>query len=147
MHWRRSFETGLADIDSQHRYFYGLIQRVYELRDTNCASNLRAIAEEILRYGACHFKCEGELMIAYDFPDKVSHQQEHDKLLQRAKYLCARHHIDGYALSDFLENWFTNHSQGDDRKLALHILERRRQAFGPNCRTVLGFLTPTGGFI
>lgn len=147
MHWRRSFETGLADIDSQHRYFYGLIQRVYELRDAHSSSSLRVVAEEVLRYGTCHFQCEDALMVAYEYPDRAFHESEHTRLIAAAQHHCLRHHIDGLALSEFLETWFVHHTQGDDKRLAAHILERRRQTFGPTCRTVLGFITPTGGFI
>lgn len=81
MDWNEDFESGLADIDVQHRYIFALIQRVSHLDDATSEDVLREIGAELSRFAICHFGCEERLMAAYKYPDANRHRSEHEKLL------------------------------------------------------------------
>jgi len=130
MDWNEEFESGLADIDVQHRYIFALIQRVNHLDDKIQSESLREIAQELARLANCHFGCEGQLMSAYEYPESDRHQLEHQKLLdvvyefQRTGEYHARH------LALFLCNWLVSHTMLEDRRLARHVLQQRAKVMG-----------------
>ena len=141
MDWNEDFESGLADMDVQHRYIFALIQRVNQLDDATNKDALQDAAEEIARLAICHFGCEEKLMRAYEYPDADRHIREHEKLLdvvrefQRAKEYSAHH------LALFLCNWLVSHTMLEDRRLAHHVLTFRAKAMGMSIEEFVGGVT------
>ncbi len=130
MEWSQDFETGLADIDVQHRYIFALAQRVNQIDDAIKRVALRSIADELCRLALCHFGCEERLMTAYSYPDASRHIAEHDKLVSVVHEFEAKREYHARKLALFLCNWLVSHTMLEDRQLAEHVLKQRAQAMG-----------------
>ena len=138
MQWNEDFESGLADIDVQHRYIFALIQRVNELKDDEHADTLREIAAELGRLAICHFGCEERIMAAYRYPGADRHHQEHEKLLDVVREFQRGIDYSAHNLALFLCNWLVSHTMLEDRKLAQHVLLLRAKAMGMSVEEFVG---------
>jgi len=130
MEWSQDFESGLADIDVQHRYIFALIQRVNQLDDGIDHVELRDAADEIGRLAICHFGCEEQLMAAYKYPETPRHTAEHEKLLAVVREFQRSDVYHARQLAMFLCNWLVSHTMLEDRHLALHVVKIRAKAMG-----------------
>ena len=130
MEWSQDFESGLADIDVQHRYIFALIQRVNQLDDRVERTELREVADELARLAMCHFGCEERLMVSYDYPQASRHQAEHAKLIDMAGTFQRKDDYQARPMAMFLCNWMVSHTMLEDRQLALHVLKVRANALG-----------------
>jgi hemerythrin len=125
MRWDQNFESGLSEIDAQHRAIFALVQRVEGLEDHTDRSDIRAVIVDLERYARCHFECEEYLMAAYDYPATARHIAEHENLLREVE-----HYRDSLAfrprqLALVLGNWLISHTMLEDRPLALHVQRLR----------------------
>jgi len=130
MEWSQDFESGLADIDVQHRYIFALIQRVNQLDDKVERTELRQVAEELGRLALCHFGCEERLMEAYGYPESSRHIAEHRKLETVVNTFRHDDNYHAHNLALFLCNWLVSHTMLEDRQLAMHIVRLRARAMG-----------------
>lgn len=75
--WDRYFETGIDDVDEQHQYLVGFINRYGELLSENNVSlqDVRMALFELSRYAEFHFKEEEQLM--RDVGIAEAHLSEH----------------------------------------------------------------------
>jgi hemerythrin len=128
--WTEDFESGLADIDVQHRYIFALIKRIVDLQGRTMSSDDRDVLEEIARFAHCHFACEERLMAAYNYPDSSKHVTEHAKLVLELKKYQESETVDPRTLSLFLCNWIVAHTLLEDRQLAAHVLRVRAAIMG-----------------
>ncbi len=130
MEWNESFESGLADIDVQHRYLYALIERVNELHDGIALPENRALGSELVSFAMCHFACEEQLMTAYGYPGISKHVQEHAKLLLEVRRYQDTEVLRPRELGLFLCNWVVAHTLLEDRALGQHVIQRRAELLG-----------------
>ena len=130
MEWNESFESGLADIDVQHRYLFALIKRVNELQDELLLPQNRPIIGELASFAMCHFACEERLMAAYSYPRVSRHVDEHGKLLSELRKFQDPEVVRPRQLSLFLCNWVVAHTLLEDRALAAHVIQRRADVLG-----------------
>jgi hemerythrin len=130
MEWSQDFESGLADIDVQHRYIFALVQRVNQLDDKVERAELREVAEELGRLALCHFGCEEQLMSAYDYPETPRHITEHRKLETVVQTFKHDENYHAHNLALFLCNWLISHTMMEDRQLAMHVVKLRAKAMG-----------------
>ena len=136
MDWNEDFESGLADIDVQHRYIFALIERVNQLDDNVNAVELKEVASELGRLAICHFGCEERLMSAYRYPEADRHHLEHERLLDVVREFQRGGEYHAHHLALFLCNWLVSHTMLEDRKLALHVLTHRARAMGMTINAV-----------
>jgi hemerythrin-like metal-binding protein len=126
--WNEGFESGLADIDVQHRYIFALIKRVKDLdRDVLLPDNRRLI-DEIASYAMCHFACEERLMAAYAYQGTARHVEEHARLLFEVRRFQSSMHLQPKEFCLFLCNWVVEHTLLEDRVLATYVIRRRAEA-------------------
>jgi hemerythrin len=128
--WNESFESGLADIDVQHRYLFALIKRVHELQNEILLPQNRPVIDELTSYAMCHFACEERLMAAYGYRNVSKHVDEHGKLLFELRKYQDTEVVRPKQLSLFLCNWIVAHTLLEDRVLAAHVLQRRADVLG-----------------
>src|SRR5574343_1312895 len=81
--WRREFETGIAEIDLQHRTLVKMFNRVNtELRDDSGRAVWENVIHELLGYALYHFWTEEDLAAQYGYDqekyaDASAHFDEH----------------------------------------------------------------------
>lgn len=130
MQWSQDFESGLADIDVQHRYIFALVQRVNQLDDSIEGTEVRQVADELGRLAICHFGCEEQIMAAYEYPAAARHTAEHQKLMDVVREFQRSGDYHAHQLALFLCNWLISHTMLEDRQLAEHVLKHRARAMG-----------------
>lgn len=130
--WDESYEIGIEEIDRQHSDFVKLLRRfnIGDHAPHTLPLQLR-ILQEILKYAEYHFCSEENIMVFTKYPALAIQEREHTMLLrslQRSidKYRLGR--LKGEELSEFLYDWFINHTQTEDRKIAAHIAQSKKDA-------------------
>lgn len=138
MIWRRDFETGIAEIDLQHRTLVKMYNRVNsELRDDSGRAVWENITHELLGYALFHFWTEEDLAVQYGYDqekyaDATAHFDEHRSFAETIndirKRLRAGERMSKSELMGFLRGWLSSHILDSDQWLVAFILEKQRQA-------------------
>jgi len=128
----RLVETGVEEIDREHRELHRLIQL---LRDTIRTGNrgpvqrkiVRTVLNQVSAFTRRHFAEEERLMLLANYPDYPSHKKEHELFVERIQNLqrCLRE--DRVAISSetvsALDNWLIYHVEGTDRQYVPYLLK------------------------
>ncbi len=129
LRWSDALETGLDDVDHQHRTLLDIFNRVAATRG---ADALRAALDELAAYTRYHFGTEAQLMRSWPLPEghRDVHLHAHrrfDEFVQRALQLVD---VDPQAVGDelagFLAQWLRHHIMGIDARMARAILALQR---------------------
>lgn len=124
--WNTQFETGLAEIDEQHKMLVNIINKLGSLvsRDDLNLDNSNEIFDELYNYTAYHFKSEESLMTEKVLNNDLleNHKQKH---LDFLNLLIEIHTSFTYNNADsvgmlfnFLVNWLSYHILGEDQNMA-----------------------------
>ena len=121
LEWKKSFETGVEDVDLQHHYFINLVNRVStDLCETSDPEYRKRLINELINYASFHFVSEENIAYSKGYLSELEHHhQRHAKLLielrQRATGMLGG---DGspQEFLDFLYGWFTGHTINEDQK-------------------------------
>ena len=127
MKWETSYETGICEIDHQHKYFFEVINRfARNLEFFKREGALESFVNEVKKYADFHFCSEENIMDFYEYPERELHKKEHFKLLTQLNYevLSAQYSgIDPCELFKFMRNWFLNHTILEDHKIYTFLHE------------------------
>jgi hemerythrin len=130
MEWKEEYNTGVGDVDRQHRYFVSLISAMDDDAVGNWSRDrFRVFLAEIQRFAHYHFRAEEALMELYGFEARDEHRAEHAKLSGRvAEFVTGAEQgtLKPGEVRRFLFDWFSSH-ETSDRPLTEHVLERQRQ--------------------
>jgi hemerythrin len=113
LHWKAAYDTGVEEIDLQHRYFLALINRLrIELDGCDDATYRRRLLDELARYAAFHFISEENLMLKFGYPGYEQQRRLHLELIDQLSWrMQSPSHGD---LFDFLIGWFVHHTVEED---------------------------------
>ena len=133
--WKKKYEVGNYEIDAEHKLFVRIIQKFADSL-TNKADNyyIERLINELLKYAEFHFYSEETIMIEIEYPDIIRHKQEHEKLLEQMRNMVMIVEMDDEKIyesdyTNFLLNWFVNHTIKQDQKLAKYInLSKNQQS-------------------
>lgn len=116
--WHSDYETGVAEIDLQHRYFLSLIGRIEsELRETDDPEYRKRLIEELHRYAKFHFVSEENIMFKLGYPELEKHHKHHIDLLDKLSSRSLSQ--DTNSLVAFLVTWFKHHTVEEDRLIGV----------------------------
>lgn len=124
--WKKSYETGMPDIDVQHRRLVGMIN---ELSDAMLMQKgqrtVPHILEELVDYIQLHFSTEEAVMLKTSYPDMEEHSQAHldltRQVLEFKGRFDAEHELDSGELLNFLCEWLKNHIMVSDREFGKYV--------------------------
>jgi diguanylate cyclase (GGDEF)-like protein/hemerythrin-like metal-binding protein len=127
--WNSNFETGLKDVDDQHRRLVDIINSFGEsfTEGEIHADSTENIFKELAEYADYHFREEEELMTRTSIDKRHTdfQIQEHKNFLGEVQALhSGLRPEDSNALKqllDFLINWLAYHILGADQKMARQI--------------------------
>lgn len=138
LRWQREFETGITEIDSQHRTMLKIFNRInLELREDSSSAVWEPVLHELLGYALYHFWCEEDLARQYGYDqekhaDATSHFNEHlsfgETINDLRTRLRAGERLTKATLIDFLHDWLAQHITDSDQWLVAFILEKQRLA-------------------
>ena len=131
--WDRQFETGIAEIDEQHRKLVKLINELgrvlaFETDADSFIKSLFLVFDELAEYVEYHFDFEENLMSQYHGigEHEETHKLAHAEFVRNVSEAraAAKEHpaeVTGRILT-FLSKWLMNHIVGTDMQLAKRIL-------------------------
>jgi hemerythrin-like metal-binding protein len=125
--WQDSFETGVGDIDDQHRVLINTLNEANaRLRSETRQDAIDQLLKDLLAYALYHFDTEESLMKTFDYaghdaPMAERHVAQHRQfaatVVDMRERFVATGELDREALLVFLNEWLTGHILGLDRKL------------------------------
>ncbi len=123
--WDDSYSVGVWQIDRQHQYLIGLINRI---KNASMEFNPQLIVETILdmqSYARFHFADEEDLMRRYEYPDLARHARIHAGFIHKAEtFLDDLEDIPLATISEvsgFLSEWLINHIVKTDGEYSKYI--------------------------
>lgn len=116
LHWKSKYDTGVEEIDLQHRAFLSLITRLgRELAETKDPKYRDRLLEEIAKYAVFHFISEENLMMKHNYPGLEQHRQLHRDLINQLSW--RRQSLSDSDLLEFLVRWFIHHTVEEDHHI------------------------------
>lgn len=125
-------QTGIPLIDRQHAAYEELTGRVFALcTEARVARNLLAPEVALVRaYALDHFDCEEQLMRSAKCPFYNGHVARHNVFREQSDVFAAELAQDPLAddftirLARLLVDWFCDHVQSEDMRLAAFLREK-----------------------
>lgn len=121
--WRKEFETGVAEVDHEHRELVDLINSLHaEIASDASRERIADFLGEVFARIAAHFALEESVMRKHGYDDYAAHKAEHEELLDEIRDI-----MDGYeageggdygeTLGETVRAWFVNHFKTRDARL------------------------------
>ena len=121
--WRTDFETGVADVDHEHRELVDLINQLHEqmVEDAEAATISEFLGEVFARI-ATHFALEESVMRKHNYDQYSEHKGDHEKLLDDIRDIMDDFEAGKYeacddVLAKAVRDWFVDHFKTKDARL------------------------------
>ncbi len=120
--WKDEFNTGVEDVDGEHRR---LIEQINVLNESLAAPTskneiLDGLGEIYARISA-HFALEEKIMLREHYDEYEDHKQDHENLLEQLRDIMDSYedeeYLDDTVLEERLNDWFTVHFKTRDARL------------------------------
>jgi hemerythrin len=117
--WRKDFETGVADVDHEHRELVDLINALHaEIAKGADASRVHDFLGEVFARIAAHFALEESIMRKHRYDEYQAHKAEHEALLDEIRDIMDEAEENyGKALAETVRDWFVDHFKSKDARL------------------------------
>ncbi len=121
--WRTEFETGIPDVDHEHRELVELINGLHAtLRSGAGKDEVARFLGEVFARISAHFALEETIMRKYRYDEYAEHKADHEKLLDELRDIMDAHAADAYfdyedALARAVRDWFVDHFKAKDARL------------------------------
>lgn len=121
--WRAAFETGIADVDHEHRQLVDLINALAaQVAGAGDAARTEAFLGEVFAKIAAHFALEESIMRGQHYDEYEAHKAEHEHLLDEIRDIMDAVSDGSLAdyrnvLSETVRDWFVGHFQSKDARL------------------------------
>lgn len=124
--WRESYETGVEEMDNEHRELIDIINLLYQMqREKKSYEELKGIYQRLLDYTQNHFQHEEKLMADSQYPGLQEQQQTHEKFVLRLKDmeedLVSAKESAAPVVYKFLREWWLDHIVGMDKNYGPHL--------------------------
>ncbi len=130
-HWDENFETGLPEVDQQHRHLVDILNLlVVHLANISPPAALNHYFDELAAYADYHFKTEEAVWNSYfpvTDPWRLGHERSHQSFIDQVVKL--REEEENKPLDQvmqdivaFLSKWLTYHILDADKRLAKVVL-------------------------
>ena len=126
--WDESLETGIIEIDIQHRNLFNIFKVLDDSIDQGKSSMIiKYIIDEIVRYGDYHMKAEESILKKYNIFTET-HEAEHLHFKNQVqkfkeKYINTKDKVLAKEISEYLYTWVTNHIMKTDMEELRHLKE------------------------
>lgn len=121
--WRREFETGIGEVDHEHRELVELINALYgEIGASASHDRIGAFLGEVFARISAHFALEEAVMRKHRYDDYAAHKADHEKLLDDLRDIMDAHDVGEYldyatGLERAIGTWFVAHFKSRDARL------------------------------
>lgn len=129
MPWSPAYETGLPDIDAQHRGLVAILNRAARCIEEGRPWEVEGLFDDLRSFADHHFRDEERLLAGAGYPDLEAHRREHHGFRERltGMYTAYLEQSGGSAedLARFLRAWLKDHILSSDRAYVPHVLASR----------------------
>lgn len=118
LQWTPDLNTGISEIDQQHRRICEYINRLDRVLATHDRSELGAVIEGVVEYTMSHFSYEESLMEDAGYGFVNAHRRVHKMVVKRINDLRERYKKGedvAAELHDMLSRWLFSHIRSEDR--------------------------------
>lgn len=121
--WRPEFETGVLDVDHEHRELVDLINQLHEQMGGDAEpAQISAFLGEVFARISAHFALEESVMRKHQYDQYTEHKTDHEKLLDDIRDIMDDFEAGKYdaydeALSSAVRDWFVDHFKTKDARL------------------------------
>ncbi len=121
--WRSDFETGVPDVDHEHRELVDLINQLHDQMGGDAEpAEISAFLGEVFARISAHFALEESVMRKHQYDQYIEHKTDHEKLLDDIRDIMDDFDAGEYAaydeaLSSAVRDWFVDHFKTKDARL------------------------------
>lgn len=123
--WFEGLETGIKEIDEQHKILISILNELYEnLQKGAVSDQVDEILKKLKDYTDYHFKTEEMMMRKINFPYLTFHLNEHKNFLSKLIELVEnKASTTSFKLEIllFLRDWLVKHIIASDRKIKKYL--------------------------
>jgi hemerythrin len=115
--WVPELDTGIDEIDRQHRRIVDYINKLYELRSTHDRDGIGEVIGEMVDYTVSHFVFEESLMESAGYLFSGPHKKVHELFTRRVAEMQSRFDAGedvAAELHGMLSRWLFNHIRNED---------------------------------
>jgi hemerythrin len=122
----RLVETGIAEVDREHRELLELIEFLRHaclMADKGWAQLeiVRTTLSRLMAFSRHHFAEEERLMQLASYPDYQLHKSEHTLFLEKIQNLQQSEAAPSSDSLNAIENWLFHHVEGSDQLFVSHL--------------------------
>ena len=131
--WSDSFNTGILEIDNQHRQIIEYCNQLCDAHDQKDNKAVGEVIEGLVEYTLSHFAFEESLMEEVAYPFTKAHKKIHEMFVKRVASYQEKFKEGIEVTEEFyslLRRWLIQHIQRDDMaysipvKSGMHLLEQ-----------------------
>ena len=118
LNWVPDLNTGIEEIDRQHRRIVDYINRLYELRETPDRKLLGDVIAETVDYTLSHFAFEEGMLEEAGYMFSGPHKRVHELFIRRVTEIQQRFEAGEDVTNELhgmLSRWVFNHIRNEDR--------------------------------
>lgn len=121
--WRSEFETGVTDVDHEHRELVELINELHgQLGSDAPPETISEFLGEVFARISAHFALEESIMRKHNYDQYTEHKTDHENLLDEIRDIMDDFDTGKYAAYDealaaAVHDWFVDHFKNKDARL------------------------------
>ena len=117
LHWVPELDTGIAEIDTQHRRIVDYINKLRDLRESHDRQGLSDVIAEMVDYTMSHFAFEKALIENAGYMFSGPHKKVHELFTRKVAEIQTRFEAGedvAVELHGMLSRWLFNHIRNED---------------------------------
>ncbi len=121
--WRDEFNTGVSEVDHEHKEIVALINELHEAMGEDASQDeIGRFLGDVFAKISSHFALEETVMRKHNYDEYEDHKNDHEKLLDDLRDIMddAEEGVGkNYkaALAESVRDWFVNHFKTKDARL------------------------------
>lgn len=121
--WREEFNTGVSEVDHEHKEIVDLINELHEAMGEDASQDeIGRFLGEVFSKISSHFALEETVMRKHNYDEYDDHKSDHEKLLDDLRDIMDDAEEDAgknykTALAVSVRDWFVNHFKTKDARL------------------------------
>lgn len=123
--WTKHLETGIAEIDSQHKGLIDILNAIHDHLQEHNESEIPRLVEHFKQLVLKHFEYEEQLMQRIEFPGLETHKEHHKVLYEKVKdFEINLINYSSLGIVRFLTDWLKHHIEEVDGDYIVYIKEK-----------------------
>ncbi len=126
--WDERYLVGIKKVDKQHKDIAKILNRLYELLDSDEEKEILSLLEKLNKTIDEHFATENELMTKYKIFNFFSHKAQHDRLARILDENLEEVKEGNKKLNEpfllLMRDWMINHHKFHDKKMGEELIKK-----------------------